>query len=165
MAAEHILDDCCRSSDQAERGSGALFVDGTLNTNGTVGNRVVFTSLRDDTLGENTNEAEGAVAPAPGDWLVMGFLPPVQPPSNRPSCATAAKAGLGWDQNRSRFGPGSIAFNHSTLELGNGIGLNVIENGSLSVSNSTFQGNNGNGINFINYYRTKRACDRQYRLQ
>jgi len=43
---------------------------------------------------------------------------------------------------------GSIVFNHSTLELGNGVGFFVAANGSLSVSNSTIQNNVGSGISF-----------------
>jgi hypothetical protein len=50
------------------KAASSITVRGTLDAEGTAGHAVVFTSLRDDSAGGDTNATEGAVSPAPGDW-------------------------------------------------------------------------------------------------
>ena len=50
----------------------SLAVSGTLDVNGTSGNPAIFTSIEDDAAGGDTN-ANGAVAPAKGDWRGLTF--------------------------------------------------------------------------------------------
>jgi len=53
-------------------GSAAMIVDGALNAVGASGQPVVFTSLKDDTHGDDTNE-DGASSGAAGDWHGIVF--------------------------------------------------------------------------------------------
>ncbi|MBP8291248.1 MAG: right-handed parallel beta-helix repeat-containing protein [Caldilineaceae bacterium] len=55
-------------------GSAALIVDGAINAVGEPGNPVVFTSLKDDAHGGDTN-GNGASSGAAGDWYGMVFRP------------------------------------------------------------------------------------------
>lgn len=55
-------------------GSAAVIVDGALNAVGTADQPVIFTGLKDDAHGGDTN-GDGASSPATGDWYGIVFQP------------------------------------------------------------------------------------------
>ncbi|HEX9985428.1 MAG TPA: RHS repeat-associated core domain-containing protein [Thermoanaerobaculia bacterium] len=46
---------------------------GTLTANGTTSQPIIFTSIKDDSAGYDTNIDEGASSPAPGDWARLAI--------------------------------------------------------------------------------------------
>jgi hypothetical protein len=50
-----------------------LIVDGTLNVNGTSSSKVYFTSLRDESVGGDTNGDGSSTSPSPDDWKRIYF--------------------------------------------------------------------------------------------
>ena len=49
-------------------------IRGTLNAQGTSANPVIFTSVKDDTAGGDTNNDGSTSSPAPSDWTYLSFI-------------------------------------------------------------------------------------------
>jgi RHS repeat-associated protein len=95
----------------------SLFVNGTLNTNGTADSPVIFTSLKDDTFGGDTNNDGTATTPQPGDWNLINL-------------AASSK----------------IDFNYATIRYGNTAIYRSGADPEISVSNCEISNMNFHGI-------------------
>lgn len=79
------------------------FIDvfGTFKAQGTAEQNIVFTSLKDDAAGGDTNGDEGSSAPAPGDWAMIRFRDTSNDTNSIVQHAVIRYAG---EHNRNRFG-------------------------------------------------------------
>ncbi|MEZ5196826.1 MAG: LamG-like jellyroll fold domain-containing protein [Bacteroidales bacterium] len=129
-------------------GGARFIIYGTINANGTEANPIIFTSLKDDSYGDDLNGDGNATSPAPSDW--GGFTLNGQNDYD----------GIGWfDHCKIRFGGYFLNYNiavyfnssdtagfyHSSIDSTNGTGLQIA-NSSISIRNSIFRGNTGYGI-------------------
>jgi len=76
-------------------------VFGTFRAQGTTEQEVIFTSIKDDTAGGDTNGDEGSSAPAAGDWTMLRFRDSSNDTSSVVENAVVRYAG---EHNKNRFG-------------------------------------------------------------
>jgi len=129
---------------------GSLYVDGTLRALGTPDRPVVFTSLRDDAYGGDTNNDGAASAPAPGDWECIYVNGPTAQATlhhtllrysgySGSSCASSGLYG-GLVNNG-----GTVSISHSTIAFNQNAGI-AHYNGLTTIQNSNIYGNSGYGV-------------------
>jgi len=122
-------------------GGGLLTVSGVLQAMGTANRPVYFTSLHDDTVGGDTDNA--SIAPAPGDWYGV-------------SVSGSGQAVLSHSANRyAGLGGSALSFTGSNLSVTDSAfaysadkGLAVRMGGfaSVTVTNCTFEENEGYAV-------------------
>ncbi len=131
--------------------SGQLTVYGTLDVNGTsgIGNNVVFTSLKDDNYGGNTDGDNGDASP--GDWrgIFLNGGGNYDGIGQFDYCILRyggiATTGSDPDANVYFYYSDSGYFNYSVSEYSSQHGVKI-NNCSPSLTNSIFQNNDNHGI-------------------
>lgn len=120
-----------------------ITVEGTLNTQGTSLEPVFFTSLKDDTVGGDTNNDSSLTSPAPGDWRNIRLL--------SSGSATLSHATIRFGSDNS-FGGISMSGNtlilsdvHLTENLGSNLSVN---NGAVTITSSEID-TSGTGISHV----------------
>ncbi|WP_172451110.1 right-handed parallel beta-helix repeat-containing protein, partial [Candidatus Chloroploca asiatica] len=124
-----------------------LWVDGSLRAEGTAGAPIFFTDWRDDTVGGDANNDEGATAPASGWW--RGLY--VQNAGDATlTHATIAYGGYWNSMGLVKSGTGTLALQQSTIRQIAGDGLRVEGNTGAVTLNQTTLVSNTTGMRLSN---------------
>ncbi len=140
-------------------GNKLLGVNGVLKVQGTAANPVYITSVKDDTVGGDTNGDGTASAPNLGDWGHIAFLDSSVDSENTVENAVIRYGGSYfdghygyyncWDCSFSgavRFHSSSPTVRNSTIELNRGYALSASIDSFPVVSGNVLRWNEGNGL-------------------
>ena len=121
-----------------------LTVNGILIAQGEEGDEIFFTSLKDDTVGSDTNGDGDASSPAPGDWSQIWINDGSEVALTHTTLRHGGHAGYGiltaW------YNSNSISLQNVTLQLSASHGIYAMEGSILAISDSSVIDNVSHGI-------------------
>ncbi len=113
--------------------SGSLTVQGNLIANGTSANKVIFTSIKDDAYGGDTNNDGTTTAPAKADWSQVHL-------ENATATSTIANATFSYGTTGLKL-TNSAATLDSVLFKTNTTGIQAVGTSSVDATGVTFENN------------------------
>lgn len=121
----------------------SLTIDGTLDVNGSSGSKVYLTSLKDDTVGGDTNGDGGTTSPVPGDWRFIKVDPTA---TGNFDNSVVRYGGGGFTLNANIYSDSSsLTVTNSVIASSSYIGLSVAS-GSIDISNNLIENNDLEGL-------------------
>jgi len=125
-----------------------LVIQGSLEVRGTATRRVHITSLKDDTIGGDTNGDGTATSPSPGDWRHIWFSNPTA--HSDLQHAVVRYGGNGGYMMRCEGA--YLTAQHALLEYSSGDGLYIYhesDDPAVTVQYCTFRLNSGSGVHVV----------------
>ena len=142
-------------------GPTSMAVNGTLDVNGTDGTPVIFTELRDDTAGGDTNGDGGSTLPAPGGWNGMYVRNNANASFEYAEIRYGGAVFFNGDStaphygNLRKDGAGTLTLDHTLVTQSLSCGVRFDSStGVNTITDSTFSFNSGYGVCLNNAVNT-----------
>jgi parallel beta-helix repeat protein len=133
--------------------SACLYVNGSLNADGTPEKQIIFTSLQDDSYGGDTNGDGTSSSAAPGDWGFLQFRDTSN--SNNLNHVVVKYGGRTYDSPLYVYRPAidifpsNVKVSNSLITENANAGIGIWWNSSPKIIYNTISNNNYNGIEIL----------------